>query len=150
MGGRPETQKDRIHGRAGGGHHDSVSSPCVLRSNVSRRPARARFPVVDPRHSKGDGVSGLSLRPLPLEQPQRLVLLLVCPSLGGPGLRRRLPTPVLTPGRGSGSLISRMLWCVFPPGSRPFDHRTDGGVGSPTRKFGPLVDQHAQATVAVL
>ena len=39
MGGRPETQKGRTHVRAGGGHHDSVSSPCVLRSSVLRRPA---------------------------------------------------------------------------------------------------------------
>ena len=61
----------------------------------------------------------------PLEQPQRLGLLLVCPSLGGPGLRRTLRTPGLTIGRGSRSRVSRILRCVFPFGSRPFDHRRD-------------------------
>ena len=56
-----------------------------------------------------------------LEQPQRLGLLLVCPFLGGRSLRRPLLTP--TPGRASGSDVSRIPGFVFPLGSRPFDHR---------------------------
>ena len=75
--------------------------------------------------SKRDAVSGWSLRVRSLEQPERLGLLLVCPSLDDPCLRRPLRTPGLTPGRGSGSLVSRILGFVFPLGSRPFDHRRD-------------------------
>ena len=47
----------------------------------------------------------------PLEQPQRLGLLLLRLSLGGPGLRRPLLTPVPAPGRGSGPLVGR-VWRV--------------------------------------
>ena len=65
------------------------------------------------------------MRPWPLEQPQRLRLLLVCFSLGVWSLRRPLPTAGPTPGRGSGSRVSRMLELFFPLGSRPFDHRQD-------------------------
>ena len=56
-----------------------------------------------------------------LEQPQRLGLLLVCPFLGGRSLRRPLLTP--TPGRASGSDVSRIPGFVFPLGSRPSVHR---------------------------
>ena len=76
-----------------------MSSPCVLRSSVPRRPA-------------------------PLEQPQRLLLLLRL-SLGGLGLRRSLRTPGLTPRRWSGSFVGRILRFVLPLGPRPFDHRRD-------------------------
>ena len=61
----------------------------------------------------------------PLEQPQRLRLLLVCFSLGVWSLRRPLLTPGPTPGRGSGSLMSGILGFVLLLGSRPFDHRRD-------------------------
>ena len=43
---------------------------------------------------------GLGRQGPALEQSQRLRLLLVYASLGGPSLRRPLPTPGLTPGRG--------------------------------------------------
>lgn len=66
-----------------------------------------------------------TLRFLHLEQPQRLELLSVCPSLGGSGLRLPLRTPGLTPGRGTGSRVSRVPGLALPPGSRPFDHRRD-------------------------
>ena len=67
--------------------------------------------------------SSVPRRPAPLEQPQRLGLLLLRLSLGGTGLRRSLRTPGLTPGPGSGSLVRRILRFVLPLGPRPFDHR---------------------------
>ena len=77
----------------------------------------ATCPVIPIRASEG--------KVRPLEQPQRLRLLLVRLSPVGSGLCRPLPAPGLTPSRGSGSRVSRVLGFVLPLGSRPFDHRQD-------------------------
>ena len=74
-------------------------------------------------HRKGGGLKACS--PGPLGKPQRLGLLLLRLSLGGAGLRRPLLTPVPTLGRGSGSLVGRVLGFVLPLSSRPFDHCFD-------------------------
>ena len=50
----------------------------------------------------------------PLEQPQRLGLLLFSPARGGRGLRGRLPTPGPTPGPGERVSREPGTW-VRPP-----------------------------------
>ena len=91
-------KKGHIHGRAGGGRRIPAPSP------VSRAPVP---------------------RAVPLEQPQRLLLRVSRLRAGGCVLGRPLPTPGLTPGRGSGSLVRRVPGRVLSRGSRPLDHRGD-------------------------
>ena len=55
----------------------------------------------------------------PLEQPQRLGLLLLRPSRDGPGRRLSLRAPRLPPGRGSGSLVGRILGAPPPTWPSP-------------------------------
>ena len=109
-------------------HGGPVFEESVARTNARSRYMRSLRRAGGRRQCVRPPVQSLQTGPCKArfsEQPQRLGLLLVCPSLGDAGLRRPLRTPGLTPGRGSGSRVSRIPGFVFPLGSRPFDHRRD-------------------------
>ena len=135
-GGRAETQKGRTHMFRRGRWWPCLRRPPPYRRGLASCADRLvhRSRSLSGAHSKRDAVSDWSLWPRPsnlalegkvrpLEQPQRLGLRLACPSLGGPSL----PAPGLKPGRGSGSLVSRVLGCVSPPGEARTPRKERGG-----------------------